>query len=417
MSKTINEKTPLPVNADDIKNAAAIIKGRVIRTPSMVSNTISEISGAKVVLKLENMQHTGSFKPRGALVKLLSLGDAGSIKGVIAASAGNHAQGVAYHARALGIPTTIVMPTSTPFTKIARTEALGAKTVLYGDGLAQSQKYAKEISEKESLSFIHPYDDAAIIAGQGTIGFEMLEDFPDLEALIVPIGGGGLISGIAIAAKSINPDIKIYGVEASLYPGMSNILKGLEPSGSGQTIAEGIAVKTPGELNMVIAKQLVEEVFLVNETELELAIQMYLENQRIVTEGAGAASLAALISNKERFKGKNVGLVVSGGNIDSRVLASALMRGLVREGRLVRLRIQITDTPGVLAKVSGLIGKEGANIIEVYHQRLFYDLPIKEADMDVVVETLDMRHVKRLIAALNDNGFPTRLMGSRSDDI
>lgn len=417
MPKANNEHADLPLVASDIYAAAKIIKGHIVRTPAIVSDKISEISGVHVVLKLENMQHTGSFKTRGALVKLLSLKAEGLTGGVIAASAGNHAQGVAYHARALKIPATIVMPIGTPFTKIARTEALGAKTVLYGDGLAESREYALEQSNKESLSFIHPYDDVAIIAGQGTIGIEILEDFPNLDALIVPIGGGGLISGIAIAAKSINPNIKIYGVEAALYPGMSNILKGLEPSGGGQTIAEGIAVKAPGELNRKIVEKLVEDVFLVNESELELAIQMHLEDQRIVTEGAGAASLAALIANKEMFKGKKVGLIVSGGNIDSRVLASALMRGLVREGRLVRLRIKITDQPGVLAKVSGLIGKEGANIIEVYHQRLFYDLPIKEADMDVVVETLDIKHVQRLIGALNDAGFPTRLMGSRSDDI
>ena len=417
MPKAKNNSAGLPIGVDDIYAAAETIKGRVVRTPAIVSDKISEISGAHVVLKLENMQHTGSFKPRGALTKLLSLKSEGEISGVIAASAGNHAQGVAYHARALGIPATIVMPVGTPFTKVARTEALGAKAVLYGEGLAESRDHAIKIAKKKSLSFIHPYDDASIISGQGTIGLEMLEDFPDLDALIVPIGGGGLISGIAIAAKAINPDIKIYGVEAELYPGMSNILKGIEPSGGGQTIAEGIAVKAPGELNRTIAAQLVDDVFLVNETELELAIQMYLETQRIVTEGAGAASLAALISNREIFKGLKVGLVVSGGNIDSRVLASALMRGLVREGRLVRLRIKITDQPGVLAKVSGLIGKEGANIIEVYHQRLFYDLPIKEADMDVVVETMDIKHVERLIAALNKAGFPTRLMGSRSADV
>ena len=417
MPKAKNNLAGLTPSVEDIYAAAETIKGRIVRTPAIASEKISEISGANVVLKLENMQHTGSFKPRGALVKLLSLKAKGNINGVVAASAGNHAQGVAYHARALGIPATIVMPVGTPFTKIARTEALGAKAVLYGEGIVESRDYAIKISKNESLSFIHPFDDAEIISGQGTVGLEMLEDFPDLEVLIVPIGGGGLISGIAIAAKSINPDIKIFGVESALYPGMSNILKGLEPSGGGQTIAEGIAVKAPGELNRTIAAQLIDDVFLVNESELELAIQMYLEDQRIVTEGAGAASLAALISNKEMFIGKKVGLVVSGGNIDSRVLASALMRGLVREGRLVRLRIKITDQPGTLAKVSGLIGKEGANIIEVYHQRLFYDLPIKEAEMDVVVETMDIKHVERLIAALNKAGFSTRLMGSRSADI
>ncbi len=409
----------LPVTLEAIRAAADALKGRVLRTPSIRSEVLSGLSGADVVLKLENLQHTGSFKPRGALVKLLSLEEATLARGVIAASAGNHAQGVAYHARALGAPATIVMPVGTPFTKIQRTEALGARTVLFGEGLAESRDHAMELAEAEDLTFIHPFDDAAIIAGQGTIGLEMLEDDPDLDAIIVPIGGGGLIGGIAIAAKAIKPEIEIFGAEAALYPAMHDALAGHTTGAlktGKQTVAEGIAVKAPGELNIAIARQLVDDVFVADESELENAVQLYLETQRIVSEGAGAASLAVLLANKAHFAGKRVGLVVSGGNMDPRVLASVLMRSLVREGRLVRLRINITDTPGVLAKVSGLIGEQGANIVEVYHQRLFYDLPIKEADMDVVVETLDMAHVERLIGALNDAGFPTRLMGSRSDD-
>lgn len=407
----------LPVTLADIRQAAKTIEGRVAKTPTIKSAVLSELSGADVVLKLENMQHTGSFKPRGALVKLMSLDEKTRTDGVIAASAGNHAQGVAFFARELAIPATIVMPKATPFTKIARTEALGAKTVMFGEGIWDCQVRAREIAAKEGLAFIHPYDDTAIIAGQGTIGLEMMEAFPDLDAIIVPVGGGGLISGIAIAAKSIKPELEIFGAEAELFPALHEILHGREPTGGGQTIAEGIAVKTPGELNTTIARELVEEVFLADESQLERAVQIYLESQRIVSEGAGAASLAALLANKERFKGKQVGLVVSGGNIDSRVLASSLMRGLVREGRLVRLRIQITDTPGVLAKVSGLIGETGANIIEVHHQRLFYDIPIKEAEVDVVVETLNMDHVQRLIQILIDAGHPTRLLGSRSDEL
>lgn len=406
----------LPVTLKDIEQAAKVIDGRVVKTPAIRSAVLSELCGANVVLKLENMQHTGSFKPRGALNKLMSLDEKIRAGGVIAASAGNHAQGVAYFARELGIPATIVMPKGTPFTKIARTEALGAKTVMYGDGLLEARDRALEIASQDHLEFIHPYDDAAIIAGQGTIGLELMEAFPDLDAIIVPVGGGGLISGIAIAAKAANPDIEIFGAEAELYPALHEVLQGREPKGGGQTIAEGIAVKTPGELNTRIARELVSDVFLCNENELESAVQIYIENQRIVTEGAGAASLAALLANRERFKGKTVGLVVSGGNIDPRVLASILMRGLVREGRMVRLRIQISDTPGVLARVAGLIGETGANIIEVHHQRLFYDLPIKEAEMEVVVETLDMDHVQSLIQHLKDGGYPTLLLGSRSDE-
>lgn len=406
----------MPVDIDQIRQARDLIHGQVVRTPSVCSYALSSLSGADVVLKLESMQVTGSFKPRGALVRLLSLDEKARKKGVIAASAGNHAQGVAYHAQRLGIPATIVMPTGTPFTKVGRTEGLGAKVILHGENLADSRDYAVEIRAAQDLRFIHPYDDEKIIAGQGTVGLEMLDDDPDLDVIIVPIGGGGLIGGIATAVKALKPGIEIVGAEASLYPSMNQALSGKEVTCGGQTVADGIAVKVPGELTRPIVKELVSEVLLASETCLEHALQTYLEAQRLVVEGAGAASLAVLLENKDRFAGKKVGLVVSGGNIDSRLLSSILMRGLVREGRLVRLRVSITDAPGVLARVSGLIGDSGGNIVEVYHQRLYYDIPVKHAEVDVVIETQDVNHLNQIVEKLKDGGFPTRLLGATSTD-
>ncbi|NQU61245.1 MAG: threonine ammonia-lyase [Rhodospirillales bacterium] len=404
----------MTVTIDDIHAAARQLEGKVIRTPAITAVTLSERCGAEIALKLENLQVTGSFKPRGAYIKLAGLTDKEQKAGVIAASAGNHAQGVAYHARNLNIAATIYMPEATPFTKVGRTEALGAKVVLAGEGLAEARDAALKQAEKEGRSFIHPYDDEKIIAGQGTVGLEFLDDFPDLEILVVPIGGGGLMAGTAIAAKAINPGIEVVGVEAALYPSMHQALKGNTPSGKGATIAEGIAVKVPGLLTKPIIAELVSDILLVGEAALENATQVYLEEQKIVTEGAGAASLAAVLENKERFKGKKVGLVVSGGNIDSRLMSSILMRGLVREGRMVRLRIEITDVPGALAKVSGLIGDKGGNIVEVYHQRLFYDVPVKQTEIDIALETLDSQHVQEIMKALEEAGFSVRLLGGTS---
>jgi len=405
----------MPVRIDEIRAAAGLIDGKVLRTPSVGAKVISDISGSETVLKLENLQHTSSFKVRGALVKLASLDDREKKAGVVAASAGNHAQGVAFHARNLGIPATIVMPIGTPFTKVARTEAMGARIVLHGRDLSAAREHGGQLAADSGAQFVHPYDDERIIAGQGTIGLEMLTDHPDLDVLIVPIGGGGLIAGIATAAKALKPEIEIVGVEAALYPSMSQAIRGESQEIGGDTVAEGIAVKTPGDLTRPIVESLVSEILLVGEPALERAVQVYLEVQRLVVEGAGAASLAALLDNSGRFAGRKVGLVVSGGNIDGRLLSSILMRGLVREGRLVSLRVAITDTPGALAKVSGLIADCGGNIVEVYHQRLFYDVPVKLAEVDVVVETLDAGHVRTLIEKLTEAGFSTRQLSGTSD--
>ncbi len=404
----------MTVSIDDIRAAAEVLDGEVLRTPSIPSPPISALSGAQVVLKLENLQHTGSFKPRGALVRLAGMDADAAKAGVVAASAGNHAQGVAFHARRRGIPATIVMPTDTAFTKVARTEALGARVVLHGGDVGEAGDHARNLAEAEGLQFIHPYDDEKIIAGQGTIALEMLADHPDLEVVVVPIGGGGLIAGIATAAKALKPGIEIVGAEAALFPSMHNALRGKAPGGSGHTMADGIAVKVPGTMTRPIIEELVADILLVDEESLERAVQTYLEAQRLVVEGAGAASLAAFVEYRDRFQGKKVGLVVSGGNIDSRLLSSILMRGLVRAGRLVSMRVEITDAPGVLAKVARLIGDCGGNIVEIYHQRLFYDVPVRLAEVDVVLETVDPDHVRELLRRLSDAGFPARLLSSTS---
>jgi threonine dehydratase len=402
----------LPVTLDDVRRAAAAIAGEVMRTPLVPSPALSAATGAEVFLKLETMHPTGSFKERGALNKLKSLDAAQRRAGVIAMSAGNHAQGVAYHARRLGIPATIVMPEGTPFTKIERTEAHGARVVLRGAGLAEARRAAEEIAAAEGLALVHPYDDALIIAGQGTIGLELVEDRPDLDAVVVPIGGGGVIAGIAVAAKALKPAIEVTGVEAALYPSMHHALRGLPPEKGGQTLAEGIAVKEPGRLARTIIEALVAGIVLVDEAKLEGAIETLLVQQKLVVEGAGAAPLAALLAEPERWRGRRVALVLCGGNIDARLLASILMRGLVRAGRMVRLRVEISDQPGLLARVASVIGQKGGNIVEVYHQRLFQDVPVKHAELDVVVETRNPAHVGEILRALEAAGFATRLLSA-----
>jgi threonine dehydratase len=403
--------SPLPVTLADVRAAAAAIAGTVARTPTVPAPALSELSGAEVHLKLETFHRTGSFKERGALNKLLGLGAAERRAGVVAMSAGNHAQGVAYHARRLGIPATIVMPEGTPFTKIDRTEAFGARVVLKGDSLAAARAAADGLAREQGLVFVHPYDDPAVIAGQGTIALELIEDCPGLDALIVPIGGGGLISGIAVAARALSPQITVIGVQAALYPAMSRLFHGAEagPPATAATIAEGIAVKEPGRLTRRIVKALVADIRLVDEAMLEGAVECLLEREKLVAEGAGAAGVAALLAAPEALRGRRVGIVLSGANIDSRLLASILMRGLVRSGRLVRLRSELPDVPGALARLSKVIGQAGANIVEVHHQRLFQDLPVKRAELDIVVETQSRRHVEALIAALAAAGFPTHL--------
>ncbi len=398
----------------DIATAAQQIAGAVARTPAVAATGLAEVAPtAGLVLKLENLQVSGSFKARGALVRLLALPPLERQRGIIAMSAGNHAQGVAWHARRLGIPATIVMPRITPFTKVERTEALGARVVLEGDGLSEAEAYARGVADAENFVFIHPYDDAHIIAGQGTIGLEILADCPDLDVLVVPVGGGGLIAGIAIAAKTLKPGIQIIGVQANAYATMTRRPPILSiPAASLQTLAEGIAVKRPGTLTRPIIDALVDDVVSVDETGIERAVELLVERQKIVAEGAGAASLAALLAEPGRYAGRKVGLIVSGGNIDNRLMASILMRGLVRAGRLARLRIEISDAPGTLAMVASLIGANGGNILEVYHQRLFQDVPVKYAELDAVVEATDTGHILAMIDALGAAGYPTRLLGS-----
>jgi threonine dehydratase len=407
----------LPVTITDIRRAAAALAGTLIRTPTVPAAALSEMTGCEIHLKLETLQATGSFKERGALNKLLGLSEDQRRLGVVAMSAGNHAQGVAFHARRLGIPATIVMPQGTPFTKIDRTEALGAKVMLKGEGLVDARRAADALALERGLVPVHPYDDPAVIAGQGTIALEMLADVPELDVLLVPIGGGGLISGIAVAAKSLAPAIEIIGVQSALYPSMYRLLRGEEPGlpVEAPTLAEGIAVKEPGMLTRQIVAELVDSVRLVGERQLESAVELLIERQKLIVEGAGAAGVAALLSQPERFRGRKVGIVLTGGNIDSRLLASLLMRGLVRGGRLVRLRAELPDLPGALSRVSGVIGGLGGNIVEVHHQRLFHDTSVKRAELDVVVETQNRRHVDTLIDALVAAGFPTRLLSGAAD--
>jgi threonine dehydratase len=402
----------LPVTVDDIRRAQSAIAAAVAHTPTIRAAALSEMAGCDVFLKLETLHATGSFKERGALNKLLSLGPDERRAGVVAMSAGNHAQGVAYHARRLGIPATIVMPAGTPFTKIDRTEALGAKVVLKGQSLTDARRAADALARDRGFVLVHPYDDPAVIAGQGTIALEMLGDCPDLDTLVVPIGGGGLISGIAVAAKALMPDIAIIGVQSALYPSMYRILRGEEPGlpVEATTLAEGIAVKEPGELTRLIVAELVDAVRLVGERQLESAVELLIERQRLIVEGAGAAGVAALLAEPERFRGHRVGIVLTGGNIDARLLASLLMRGLVRSGRFVRLRAELPDLPGVLSRVSGVVGGLGGNIVEVHHQRLFHDTSVKRAELDLVIETQNRRHVDTIIDALVAAGFPTQLL-------
>ncbi|MPY68993.1 MAG: threonine ammonia-lyase [Alphaproteobacteria bacterium] len=400
---------------DDIRAARAAIAGEVARTPLVTSRTLSEIAGADIRLKLENLQYTASFKERGALNRLLALGPEERKRGVIAVSAGNHAQAVAYHATRLGIAATVVMPAVTPFIKVANTERLGARVVLEGDTLAEAAAHADALAAAERPVFVHPYDDPLVIAGQGTVALEMLEDAPDLDVLVVPVGGGGLVAGCAIAARAMKPGIEIVGVEAALYPSMRQALAGEEPHVHGETIAEGIAVKTPGTLTRAIVSDLVADILLVSEAEIERAVHLTAEIEKLVVEGAGAAPLAAVLTNPARFAGLRCGLVVSGGNIDSRLLSSVLMRGLVRDGRLVRIRVEVSDRPGQLSAVTALIGELGGNIVDVHHDRWYRDIPVKMTGIDFVVEIRDDSAAQRIVDGLAGHGFDARRLSSDAD--
>jgi threonine dehydratase len=399
----------IPVAPADIVAAAATIRGAVIATEFNHSRTLSEICGCDIWLKFENLQFTSSFKERGALNRLSALSAEQRRRGVIAMSAGNHALGVAYHAKRLGTPATIVMPIGTPMVKVENTKRHGAEVIITGQTLEEAGQFASERGKARGLTLIHPYDDPLIIAGQGTIALEMLQAAPSLETLVVPIGGGGLISGMAIAARSLKPGLRIIGVEARLYPSMYNVIKGKHLPMRGDTLAEGIAVKEPGRITTDIVRHLVDDVLLVSEDEIERAVATLISIEKTVVEGAGAAGLAAVLAAPDAFRGRQVGLVLTGGNIDTRLIASVLTRELAREGRLTQLAIDIVDRPGQLAVVSNLLGEAGANIIEVSHQRTFSDLPAKATLLELVIETRDKAHLDEVLAQLGASGFKVRL--------
>jgi threonine dehydratase len=396
------------IDFEQIKAAAERLKGHIEHTPMRPSWTLSEITGAEVWIKFENLQFTAAYKERGALNKLLQLTPAERKRGVIAASAGNHAQALAYHGARLGIPVTIVMPRSTPMVKVEYTRAFKAEVVLEGDTYDEAGDAAIALCDDRELTYVHPFNDPEVIAGQGTIALEMFEKVPDLEVLPVPIGGGGLIAGVATVAKTLSNSVKVIGVEPAMYPSFTAKMRGMQSSVGGQTIAEGIAVKEVGELTYAIARPLIDDVVLVEEPYLERAVALYCNVEKTIAEGAGAASLAALLAYPERFRGKKCGLILTGGNIDTRLLASVLTRELVRAQRLVSLRIIGDDRPGLLANVSALIGNMGANIVEVSHNRLSLDVPAKGAEFDIMIETRDKSHTREIIDALREAGYPPR---------
>jgi threonine dehydratase len=394
----------------DIELARKALIGQVLRTPMLPAPRLSELTGADVYVKYENLQVTNSFKDRGAFIKLASLSEAERARGVIAMSAGNHAQAVAYHAGRLGIRATIVMPETTPFVKVEATRAHGAEVVLEGEGVSEAQARAQDLARQRGLTFVHPYDDEHIIAGQGTIALEMLDEVPELAVLVVPIGGGGLIAGNAIAARAARPALTVIGVEAALYPSMFNALKRQNRPLGGPTLAEGIAVKNVGTLTLPVVRELVSDIVLVDEAHLERAVNLYLTLQKTMAEGAGAAGLAAMLAEPDRFHGRKVGLILCGGNIDPRILASIMVRELERSDRIVSFRLTIADRPGVLGPIATLLGQLGANILEIDHRRLFLDVPAKGARLDVTVEARDRLHAEEIFAALAAGGYqPVRI--------
>lgn len=402
----------MTLDFEDILAAQARLEGHIERTPCRHSRTLSEITGAEVWVKFENHQFTAAYKERGALNKLLLLGENVRSRGVIAASAGNHSQGLSYHAARLGIPVTIVMPKGTPFVKVQQTRAHGAEVLIEGDSYDEASAHACKVCDDRELTFVHPFDDVDVMAGQGTVAIEMLQDVPDLEVLPIPIGGGGLIAGMATAAKHIKRDIRIVGLEPAMFPSFTARMRGVRTAqvNGASTIAEGIAVKEVGEHTYAIARPLIDEVLLIEEPHFERGIALYCNVEKTVTEGAGATSLAGLLAYPERFRGKKCGLVITGGNIDTRLLASVLTRELVRESRIVSLRIIGDDRPGLLANVSLIIGQMGANIIEVAHNRLALDVPAKGAEFDVMIETRDAQHTNEVMDALRERGYPPRVV-------
>jgi len=415
MRKDVSDVTgeQLAITLADVEAAAAVVAGKVLRTPMIPAPRLSALTGAEVFVKHENMQATGSFKERGALVKLTRLTEDERRRGVIAMSAGNHAQAVAYHARRLGIPATIVMPEATPLVKVENTRAHGARVVLFGETLYESAERARALASEEGLVFVHPYDDPAVMAGQGTIALEMLADVPDLDTLVVPIGGGGLFSGMAVAAKALKPCLDVVGVEAMLYPSFHNAISGSDLPIGGPTLAEGIAVKTVGTMTLPIVRALASEIILVEEAAIERAVNAYATQQRTMAEGAGAAGLAAMFARPERFRGRKVGLVLCGGNIDARLLASVMVRELERAERIVSFRITTSDRPGLLGRVASRLGELGANILEVSHGRLYLDVPAKGVTIDLTVETRDAEHTRAILATLEAEGLAPRRVDAR----
>ena len=394
------------ITLEDVQKAREAIQDQVIYTPMSRAARLSMHLGCELFLKLENLQHTNAFKARGALNKLLTLDEEQRKNGVIACSAGNHAQGLAYHAQRLDIPATIVMPEGTPFNKIQKTEDFGAKVVLHGNAFDESVGETFRLAEENNLTFVHPFDDPHVAAGQGTLGLEMMEQAPDLDCVVVPIGGGGLIAGVATAVKGINPDIEVIGAQAELYAAVEAELNGGTngPEG-GSTLAEGIAVKSPAKDNLDVIERLVSRIDIADEIEIEAAVFDFLSLEKLVAEGAAGAGLAVIQKNIEKFRGKKVGLVLCGGNIDSRLLSTLILRGLVRDGRITRLRFEIDDTPGQLSDISRIIGEERANVIEVIHQRMMQSVSLKQAELDVVIEARDRQHVEQILQRLRENGF------------
>jgi threonine dehydratase len=397
--------TPLPVTIADVEAAHARVADAIVRTPTLISRTLSDLTGATVYLKFENLQFTAAYKERGALNTLLQLSDQAKAAGVIAASAGNHAQGLAYHAHRLGVPATIVMPTNTPIVKVTQTQGHGATVILEGDTFDAAYAHARVLEAQCGYTFVHPFDDPRIIAGAGTTAIEMLEDAPAIDTFVTPIGGGGLISGMATVARAQSRRIEVIGVEARLFPSMYNRMRGASLPCAGDTLAEGIAVKEPGGITARMVQALVDDIVLVSERRLEEAVALLLQIEKTVVEGAGAAGLAALLAYPERFRGKTVGVVLCGGNIDTRLLANVLLRDLARSGRLARLRIRLQDVPGALYQVARIFDQERINIIEVYHQRVFTTLPAKGLITDIECEARDRAHLDRLVAALGEAGY------------
>ncbi|MFA6313089.1 MAG: threonine ammonia-lyase [Sterolibacterium sp.] len=399
----------LPITDADVRAAAETLKGQAINTPFLHSRTLSEVCGCEIWLKFENHQFTASFKERGALNKLASLTAEQASHGVLAVSAGNHAQAVAYHARRLGMHAVIVMPKHTPTVKISGTQHFRPEIILAGETFDEALEYGLKLVAERNLTLVHPYDDAHVIAGQGTVGIEMLAAHPELDALVIAIGGGGLISGIAVAAKAIRPDIRIFGVQSEAFPAMHNLFHDRPGACLSASIAEGIAVKMPGLLTRQLVRRHVEDIFLVSEDEIESALVMLLEIEKTVVEGAGAAALAGVIRNHQRFQGQRIGLVLSGGNIDSSMLSDVIAREMVRSGRLARLRVDLRDIPGALARATQVIANAQGNIEEVHHQRAFTLLPARSVEVDIVVQARDRAHIALIIDALNQTGFHAAL--------